>query len=196
MSIKAIAVDPQNPAGFIEISPEMPVPGQYDLLVEVKAASVNPVDTKVHAGLQKSGLQQPRVLGWDASGVVLDVGSGVSGFKPGDEVWYAGDITRPGSNSSHQLIDSRIAAHKPRSLNWAESAAMPLTALTAWEALFEHLNIQDAPEHKTLLIIGGAGGVGSLAIPLAALRSTSRTHRHAPCKRKTCSSAASTITRS
>ncbi|WP_392588102.1 zinc-binding alcohol dehydrogenase family protein [Serratia ureilytica] len=171
MSIKAIAVDPQNPAGFIEISPEMPVPGQYDLLVEVKAVSVNPVDTKVHAGLQKSGLQQPRILGWDASGVVLDVGSGVSGFKPGDEVWYAGDITRPGSNSSHQLIDSRIAAHKPRSLNWAESAAMPLTALTAWEALFEHLNIQDAPEHKTLLIIGGAGGVGSLAIPLAALRS-------------------------
>ncbi|MEM8266950.1 zinc-binding alcohol dehydrogenase family protein, partial [Morganella morganii] len=102
---------------------------------------------------------------------VVEVGSGVSGFKPGDEVWYAGDITRPGSNSSHQLIDSRIAAHKPRSLNWAESAALPLTALTAWEALFEHLNIQDAPEHKTLLIIGGAGGVGSLAIPLAALRS-------------------------
>ena len=161
MSIKAIAVDPQNPAGFIEISPEMPVPGQYDLLVAVKAASVNPVDTKVHAGLQKSGLQQPRILGWDASGVVVEVGSGVSGFKPGDEVWYAGDITRPGSNSSHQLIDSRIAAHKPRSLNWAESAALPLTALTAWEALFEHLNIQDAPEHKTLLIIGGAGGVGS-----------------------------------
>ncbi len=120
MSIKAIAVDPQNPAGFIEISPEMPVPGQYDLLVEVKAASVNPVDTKVHAGLQKSGLQQPRVLGWDASGIVVGVGSSVSGFKPGDEVWYAGDITRPGSNSSHQLIDSRIAAHKPRSLNWAE----------------------------------------------------------------------------
>lgn len=171
MSIKAIAVDPQNPAGFIEISPEMPVPGQYDLLVEVKAVSVNPVDTKVHAGLQKSGLQQPRILGWDASGVVVSAGSSVSGFKPGDEVWYAGDITRPGSNSSHQLIDSRIAAHKPRSLNWAESAAMPLTALTAWEALFEHLNIQDAPEHKTLLIIGGAGGVGSLAIPLAALRS-------------------------
>lgn len=157
MSIKAIAVDPQNPADFIEISPEMPVPGQYDLLVEVKAASVNPVDTKVHAGLQKSGLQQPRILGWDASGVVVGVGSSVSGFKPGDEVWYAGDITRPGSNSSHQLIDSRIAAHKPRSLNWAESAALPLTALTAWEALFEHLNIQDAPEHKTLLIIGGAG---------------------------------------
>jgi len=168
MPIKAIAVDPKNPAGFIEINPEKPAPGQYDLLVEVKAVSVNPVDTKVHAGLQKSGLQQPRILGWDASGVVLEVGSGVKGFKAGDEVWYAGDITRPGSNSTQQLIDSRIASHKPRSLNWAESAAMPLTALTAWEALFEHLKIQDATEGKTLLIIGGAGGVGSLAIPFAA----------------------------
>ncbi|HEI8866763.1 zinc-binding alcohol dehydrogenase family protein [Serratia sp. AKBS12] len=171
MSVKAIAVDPANPADFIEISPEKPVPGQYDLLVAVKAASVNPVDTKVHAGLQKNGLQQPRILGWDASGVVLEVGSSVSGFKPGDEVWYAGDITRPGSNASHQLVDSRISAHKPRSLNWAEAAAMPLTALTAWEALFEHLQIQHAQAGKTLLIVGGAGGVGSLAIPLAALRS-------------------------
>lgn len=171
MPIKAIAVDPKNPANFIEISPEKPAPGPYDLWVEVKAVSVNPVDTKVHAGLQKSGLQQPRILGWDASGVVVEVGSNVSGFKPGDEVWYAGDITRPGSNSTHQLIDSRITAHKPRSLNWAESAAMPLTALTAWEALFEHLKIQDAAPDKTLLIIGGAGGVGSLAIPFAAQRS-------------------------
>lgn len=171
MSIKAIAVDPKNPANFVEITPEKPTPGQYDLLVEVKAVSVNPVDTKVHAGLQKNGLQQPRILGWDASGVVVEAGSSVSGFKPGDEVWYAGDITRPGSNSTHQLIDSRIAALKPRKLNWAEAAAMPLTALTAWEALFEHLNIQHADASKTLLIIGGAGGVGSLAIPLAALRS-------------------------
>ncbi|KFK91875.1 MULTISPECIES: zinc-binding alcohol dehydrogenase family protein [unclassified Serratia (in: enterobacteria)] len=171
MSIKAIAVDPQNPARFIEIAPEQPTPGQYDLLVEVKAVSVNPVDTKVHANLQKNGLQQPRILGWDASGVVLAVGSHVTGFKPGDEVWYAGDITRPGSNSTQQLIDSRISAHKPRTLNWAEAAAMPLTALTAWEALFEHLQIQDATADKTLLIIGGAGGVGSLAIPLAAQRS-------------------------
>ncbi|MFJ7501670.1 zinc-binding alcohol dehydrogenase family protein [Serratia grimesii] len=171
MPIKAIAVDPKNPANFIEISPEKPAPGPYDLWVEVKAVSVNPVDTKVHAGLQKSGLQQPRILGWDASGVVVEVGSNVSGFKPGDEVWYAGDITRPGSNSTHQLIDSRITAHKPSSLNWAESAAMPLTALTAWEALFEHLKIQDAAPDKTLLIIGGAGGVGSLAIPFAAQRS-------------------------
>ncbi|AHG21103.1 NADPH:quinone reductase [Chania multitudinisentens RB-25] len=171
MTIRAIAVDPQNPTRFISITPEKPTPGQYDLLVEVKAVSINPVDTKVHAGLKKNGLQQPRILGWDASGVVLEAGSGVKDFKPGDEVWYAGDITRPGSNSTQQLIDSRITAHKPRTLNWAEAAAMPLTALTAWEALFEHLKVQDAAAGKTLLIIGGAGGVGSLAIPLAAQRS-------------------------
>lgn len=168
MSIKAIAVDPKHPATFIEITPEQPTPGKDDLLVAVKAVSINPVDTKVHAGLQKNGLQHPRILGWDAAGIVQEVGSNVSGFKVGDEVWYAGDITRPGSNSTHQLVDARIAAHKPKSLDWAQAAAMPLTALTAWEALFEHLKIQEAGAEKTLLIIGGAGGVGSLAIPFAA----------------------------
>ncbi|EKM0373653.1 zinc-binding alcohol dehydrogenase family protein [Cronobacter turicensis] len=171
MSVKAIAVNPQAPQHFIEITQPMPQPGEYDLLVEVKAVSINPVDTKVHASLQKNGLQEPRVLGWDASGVVTAVGSKVSGFKPGDEVYYAGDITRSGSNTSHQLIDSRIVGHKPRTLSWAAAAAIPLTALTAWEGLFERLAIQDAGEDKTLLIIGGAGGVGSLAIPFARLHS-------------------------
>ncbi|WP_147195033.1 zinc-binding alcohol dehydrogenase family protein [Pantoea sp. CCBC3-3-1] len=171
MTIRAIAVNPEKPDRFIEIHPEQPTPGEYDLLVEVKAASVNPVDTKVHKGAQKSGLQQPRILGWDASGVVLDVGSKVSGFKAGDEVYYAGDITRPGSNTTHQLIDARITGHKPASLNWAEAAAIPLTALTAWEGLFDRLHIDQAAEDKTLLIVGGAGGVGSLAIPFAKLHS-------------------------
>ncbi|ELY5848443.1 zinc-binding alcohol dehydrogenase family protein [Cronobacter turicensis] len=171
MSVKAIAVNPQAPQHFIEITQPMPQPGKYDLLVEVKAVSINPVDTKVHASLQKNGLQEPRVLGWDASGVVTAIGSKVSGFKPGDEVYYAGDITRSGSNTSHQLIDSRIVGHKPRTLSWAAAAAIPLTALTAWEGLFERLAIQDAGEDKTLLIIGGAGGVGSLAIPFARLHS-------------------------
>ncbi|ELY5930086.1 zinc-binding alcohol dehydrogenase family protein [Cronobacter turicensis] len=171
MSVKAIAVNPQAPQHFIEITQPMPQPGEYDLLVEVKAVSINPVDTKVHASLQKNGLQEPRVLGWDASGVVTAVGSKVSGFKPGDEVYYAGDITRSGSNASHQLIDSRIVGHKPRTLSWAAAAAIPLTALTAWEGLFERLAIQNAGEDKTLLIIGGAGGVGSLAIPFARLHS-------------------------
>ncbi|WP_455812426.1 zinc-binding alcohol dehydrogenase family protein [Pseudomonas graminis] len=171
MTIKAIAINPENPQQFIEIQQPQPTPGEYDLLVEVKAASVNPVDTKVHKGAQKNGLQQPRVLGWDASGIVLAVGSKVSGFKAGDEVYYAGDITRPGSNASQQLIDARITGHKPRSLDWAASAAIPLTALTAWEGLFDHLQLESAAAGKTLLIVGGAGGVGSLAIPLAKLRS-------------------------
>lgn len=171
MTVHAIAVDPQHPERFIAITQEQPQPGPHDLLVEVKAVSINPVDTKVHAGLRKNGLAEPRVLGWDASGVVLAIGERVSGFQVGDEVWYAGDITRPGSNSSHQLIDARIVAHKPVSLDWAAAAALPLTALTAWEGLFEHLEIQDADAGKNLLIIGGAGGVGSLAISLAALRS-------------------------
>ncbi|ELY2642731.1 zinc-binding alcohol dehydrogenase family protein [Cronobacter sakazakii] len=171
MSVKAIAVNPNAPESFIEITQQMPQPGEYDLLVEVKAVSINPVDTKVHASLKKNGLQEPRVLGWDASGVVTAVGSKVSGFKPSDEVYYAGDITRAGSNASHQLIDSRIVGHKPRTLSWAAAAAIPLTALTAWEGLFERLAIQDAGEDKTLLIIGGAGGVGSLAIPFARLHS-------------------------
>ncbi|EPT7097238.1 zinc-binding alcohol dehydrogenase family protein [Cronobacter sakazakii] len=171
MSVKAIAVNPNAPESFIEITQPMPQPGEYDLLVEVKAVSINPVDTKVHASLKKNGLQEPRVLGWDASGVVTAVGSKVSGFKPGDEVYYAGDITRAGSNASHQLIDSRIVGHKPRTLSWAAAAAIPLTALTAWEGLFERLAIQDVGEVKTLLIIGGAGGVGSLAIPFARLHS-------------------------
>ena len=167
MSVKAIAVNPQDPKRFVEILQAMPHPGEHDLLVEVKAVSVNPVDTKVHAGLQKKGLQEPRVLGWDASGVVKETGSKVSGFKPGNEVYYAGDITRPGSNATHQLVDARIVGRKPRSLDWAAAASIPLTALTAWEGLFERLNIQQAGEDKKLLIIGGAGGVGSLAIPFA-----------------------------
>lgn len=167
MSVKAIAVNPQDPASFIEIHPAMPQPGDYDLLVEVKAVSINPVDTKVHQGIQKKGLQEPRILGWDASGIVKSTGSKVTGFNAGDEVYYAGDITRPGSNTTHQLVDARIVGRKPQSLDWAAAAAIPLTALTAWEGLFERLNIQDASAEKTLLIIGGAGGVGSLAIPFA-----------------------------
>ncbi len=171
MTMRAVAVNPQKPEQFIEIQQEKPTPGEYDLLVEVKAVSVNPVDTKVHKGVQKSGLQQPRILGWDASGVVVETGSRVTGFKAGDEVYYAGDITRPGSNSTLQLVDARIVSRKPESLDFGAAAAIPLTALTAWEGLFERLRITEASETQTLLIIGGAGGVGSLAIPLARLHS-------------------------
>ncbi len=171
MSVKAIAVNPKDPSRFIAVELPQPVAKEFDLLVEVKAVSINPVDTKVHKSVQKNGLDAPKVLGWDASGIVKSVGSAVKNFKVGDEVWYAGDITRSGSNASQQLIDSRIVSLKPKTQDWAQSAAMPLTALTAWEALFEHLNIQHASADKTLLIIGGAGGVGSLAIPFAAQRS-------------------------
>ncbi|HBQ77995.1 MAG TPA: zinc-binding alcohol dehydrogenase family protein, partial [Erwinia persicina] len=155
MTTKAIAINPENPQQFIAIEYPQPVAGDYDLLVEVKAASVNPVDTKVHKGAQKNGLEQPRVLGWDASGVVLATGSKVTGFKAGDEVYYAGDITRSGSNASQQLIDARITGHKPRTLDWAEAAAIPLTALTAWEGLFDRLQLDKAAAGKTLLIVGG-----------------------------------------
>lgn len=139
-----------------------------DLLVAVKAISVNPVDTKVRAPKKKVETD-PRILGWDAAGVVVAVGEKVSQFKPGDEVYYAGDITRPGTNSEFHLVDERIVGRKPSTLGFAEAAALPLTGITAWESLFERLQISQTGEDagKSILIIGGAGGVGSLAIQMA-----------------------------
>ncbi|MEL7357397.1 MAG: zinc-binding alcohol dehydrogenase family protein [Cyanobacteria bacterium J06560_6] len=139
-----------------------------DLLVAVKAISVNPVDTKVRAPKEKVETD-PRILGWDAAGVVVAVGENVSQFKPGDEVYYAGDITRPGTNSEFHLVDERIVGRKPSTLGLAEAAALPLTGITAWESLFERLQISQTGEDagKSILIIGGAGGVGSLAIQMA-----------------------------
>lgn len=172
MTSYAIAVSDKQPDQFIKIEQSIPTPGDNELLVAVKAIAMNPVDTKVRAGIQKNNtLTAPRILGWDASGEVLSMGKNVKGFNIGDAVWYAGDITRSGSNTTHQLIDYRIVAHKPQTLNWTEAAAMPLTSITAWEGLFEKLKIQDGEPTNTLLIIGGAGGVGSVAIPLAALKS-------------------------
>ena len=147
-----------------------PVPGEHDLLVRVEAISVNPVDTKVRA--PKARVETtPRVLGWDAAGVVESAGPGAIRFRPGDEVFYAGDITRPGSNAEFQLVDECLVGRKPRSLSFAEAAALPLTAITAWEALFDRLRIDPhgANHGQTLFIIGGAGGVGSIAIQLARL---------------------------
>lgn len=141
-----------------------PVPQPNDLLVEVKAVSVNPVDTKVRqrADAEKGAW---KVLGWDAAGVVKAVGDQVVDFKVGDEVWYAGDITRQGSNAEMQLVDSRIAAHKPASLDFSAAAALPLTSLTAWELVFDRLRINDQ-SLGAVLIIGAAGGVGSILIQL------------------------------
>ncbi|VFP83928.1 Zinc-binding alcohol dehydrogenase family protein [Candidatus Erwinia haradaeae] len=172
MTYKAIALNPENPLQFIVLHKPIPYPRGYDLLVEVKAVSVNPIDTKIRQNAKKNGLHKPRVLGWDASGIVLSIGSLVRNFKPGDTVFYAGDITRPGSNATHQLVDSRITGYKPKKLNWAQAAALPLTALTAWEGLFDRLHLNNNDVNKKLLIIGGAGGVGSLAIPFAKLCST------------------------
>lgn len=146
---------------------ELPIPEAtgHDLLVEVKAISVNPVDTKVRAGF--SG-DTPRVLGWDAVGVAKAVGPQVTLFAPGDEVWYAGALGRPGSNSEFQLVDERIVALKPRTLDNASAAALPLTAITAWELLFDRLGVtRGGNEGDTLLIVGAAGGVGSILTQLA-----------------------------
>ena len=156
-----------NPQSLLDVELENPVPQDHDLLIAVSAISVNPVDTKVRAPKDKHE-DQLRVLGWDAVGVVEAIGPAVSLFKPGDRVYYAGDITRPGSNSEYQLVDERIVGRAPASLSNAEAAALPLTAITAWEGLFDRLRInRDEGAAKTLLIIGGAGGVGSIAIQLA-----------------------------
>ncbi|KAB0650009.1 zinc-binding alcohol dehydrogenase family protein [Burkholderia territorii] len=157
-----------DPQALVDVELPQPVPSPRDLLVKVEAISVNPVDTKVRA--PKPQVEQtPRVLGWDAAGTVVAVGAEVTMFRPGDEVFYAGSITRAGANSEFHTVDERIAAIKPRSLDFAASAALPLTALTAWEALFDRLRVspQGADAGKSVLIIGGAGGVGSIAIQLA-----------------------------
>lgn len=150
---------------------DTPSPQGRDLLVRVKAVSINPVDTKVRA--PKAGQEeQPRVLGWDAAGIVEAVGEGVTLFQPGDEVYYAGSITRSGSNAEFQLVDERIVGRKPNTLDWAEAAALPLTTLTAWEALYDRLRVSKNQEDnagKNLLVIGAAGGVGSIATQLANL---------------------------
>ena len=155
-------------ASLIDIELQKPEATGHDLLVAVKAVSVNPVDTKIRA--PKDGEEDPpRVLGWDAAGVVESVGSEVTLFAPGDEVFYAGSITRPGTNSEFHLVDERIAGSKPKRLSFAEAAALPLTTITAWEALFDRMRISrdGASAGKSLLVIGGAGGVGSIAIQIA-----------------------------
>jgi NADPH:quinone reductase len=157
-----------NPESLVDIELDKPVPTGRDLLVKVEAIAVNPVDTKVRA--PKDAVEpQPRVLGWDAAGVVDAVGPDVTLFKVGDPVYYAGDITRAGANSEFHLIDERIVGAKPKSLDFTHAAALPLTTITAWEAMFDRLNIsaEGKDAGKSILIIGGAGGVGSIGIQLA-----------------------------
>ncbi|MBT9189220.1 zinc-binding alcohol dehydrogenase family protein [Zobellia russellii] len=137
-----------------------------DILVEVKAISVNPVDYKIRANRPASDGEWS-VIGWDATGVVKEVGEDVSLFKVGDEVWYAGDLNRQGSNAQYQLVDERIVGKKPASLSFAEAAALPLTTLTAYEMLFHRLEVSKDEANKSILVIGAAGGVGSILVQLA-----------------------------
>ncbi|TLX12805.1 zinc-binding alcohol dehydrogenase family protein [Rhizobium sp. MHM7A] len=153
---------------LIDVDLPMPEAHGHDLLVEIKAVSVNPVDVKVRAHSAPPA-DELKVLGWDAAGVVKAVGTDVTLFRPGDEVFYAGVISRPGSNAEFHLVDERIVGKKPKSLDFAAAAALPLTSITAYEALFDRLKVQDAipGAARSILIIGGAGGVGSIAIQIA-----------------------------
>ena len=179
-----------DPASLADVELKDPSPTGHDLLVRVDAVSVNPVDTKVRA--PKSQVEaQAKVLGWDAAGTVVAVGDEVTLFKKGDTVYYAGDITRAGSNAQLQLVDERIVGRKPQTLEFAQAAALPLTTLTAWELLFDRFGFDaDGGERgRSVLIIAGAGGLGSIAIQLArraglkVIATASREETVAWCKR-------------
>ncbi len=147
------------------ILPEPSAPTGRDLLVRVEAVSVNPVDTKIRRNVDPAGAD--KVLGWDAAGTVLAAGPEATLFKPGDAVFYAGAIDDSGSNAERQLVDERIVGRKPASLDFAQAAALPLTAVTAWELLFDRLGVARGDQNKTLLVVGAAGGVGSMAVQIA-----------------------------
>ncbi len=154
-----------HPEALLDIDIEAPLPGSNDLLIAVNAVAVNPVDSKIR---QRAEPQQGyKILGWDAVGEVLQTGAAVTGFNVGDRVWYAGDLTRPGCNAQQQLVDARLAAKAPQSLSDVQAAAMPLTSITAYELLFDRLTLQHNSDQRTLLVIGAAGGVGSVLVQLA-----------------------------
>jgi len=170
--MKAVALTRYLPISdanaLMDVELDTPAPTGHDLLVRIEAIGVNPVDTKVRAPKDKVE-ETPRVLGWDAAGIVESVGPDVTLFKAGDPVFYAGSITRPGTNSEFHLVDERIVGTKPKSLDFTHAAALPLTTITAWEALFSRLGVsaEGRDEGKSVLIVGGAGGVGSIGIQLA-----------------------------
>jgi len=174
ITMKAVALTQylpiSDPHSLMDVELPRPIAQGRDLLVKIQAVSVNPVDAKIRSPKPKVE-SSPKILGWDAAGIVENVGPEVRLFKPGEEVYYAGSVTRPGSNAEFQLVDERLVGRKPANLSFAEAAAMPLTLLTAWEALFERIGIDRMADNRgqSLLIIGGAGGVGSIAIQLAKL---------------------------
>ncbi|MEW5351155.1 zinc-binding alcohol dehydrogenase family protein [Streptomyces sp. 16-176A] len=152
---------------LIDLELPLPEPGPHDLLVEVAAVAVNPVDYKIRQSTDPGG--EPKVLGWDAAGTVVTVGEQVEGFKAGDEVYYAGAVDRAGANSEYHVVDERLVALKPTKLSFTEAAALPLTSLTAWEGLFERLGLENGGLNQdgALLITAAAGGVGSITAQLA-----------------------------
>lgn len=164
---QSLATTEEN--SFIDFETEKPSPSGFQLLVKIKAIAVNPVDYKVRQNAAKDIiLAEPKIIGWDAVAVVEEAGELCSLFDKGDEVFYAGDISKSGCNAEYQLVDERIVARKPKTISIEESAALPLTSLTAWELLFDRMLIDvDKDKGKTILIIGAAGGVGSIAIQLA-----------------------------
>jgi len=164
---KAGPINAEN--SLIEFDAEKPVLGPRDLLVEVKGISLNPVDVKVRTRPQMDPPEgETKIIGYDASGIVREVGAEVDCFKVGDEVFYAGDITRPGANAEFHAVDERIVGKKPQSLGFAEAAGFPLTSITAWELLFDSFALHESSgQGENLLVIGGAGGVGSILIQLA-----------------------------
>jgi len=168
--MKAVAYQKAGPItsseALVDIELDTPVAEGHDLLVRVQAVSVNPVDTKIRKNVSPEN-NQWKTLGWDAVGIVEAIGDKVTQFKIGDVVWYAGALNRQGSNSELQLVDERIVGHKPKTLEATEAAALPLTAITAWEMLFDRLQVPtNAPKKTSILVIGGAGGVGSITIQL------------------------------
>jgi alcohol dehydrogenase/NADPH2:quinone reductase len=170
--MKAVGIKKSLPIeeneSFIAFETEKPTAGARDLLVKVKAVSVNPVDFKVRQGAAKEKeLKEPKILGWDAAGIVEAVGDEVDNFREGDEVYYAGDLNRQGSNAEYQVVDERLVGHKPQKLTFEEAAAMPLTSLTAGECIFDRLRFRENEgRNQTILVIGGAGGVGSIGVQL------------------------------
>ncbi|MEZ9680230.1 zinc-binding alcohol dehydrogenase family protein [Vibrio splendidus] len=162
---QSLAITEQD--SLFEFETSLPELKNNDLLVKVSATSINPADAKIRIRNAKDKtLEQPKVLGYDAVGEVVGKGADVEGFEVGDRVYYAGDVTRMGANAEYQAVDYRITAKAPKSLSDEAAAVMPLATLTAWEALFDRLRVRPE-EKKSILIIGGAGGVGSITIQLA-----------------------------
>ena len=158
------ALPVEDHRSLVDVELPMPDHGPDDVLIRVEAVSVNPVDVKMRAA--GGSADDPRVLGFDGAGVVEAIGDQVDELEPGDHVWWAGERGRAGANADYQLVDHRIVSRMPRGWSFADAAALPLTGLTALEAFHDHL-VLDPDSAGTLLMMGGAGGVGSIAIQLA-----------------------------